>query len=144
MAARGSALGIDHGTKRTGFAVADPLRISILPLETYRGPGDGEGLLEHVASLLAEREVTTFVVGHPLNADGSEGPRAAEVTAFCARLAERFPGVAIARVDERWTTKEAEARLVEAGLTGARRRENRDAWSAVVLLEDWIRSGEPG
>ena len=143
MGVRGSALAIDHGTKRTGFAVADPLRISLNALEPWHGPGDAPGLLEHVAGLLEERTVGCFLVGLPLNMDGSAGPRAAEVRAFAARLAQRFPGVALCFVDERLSTKEAEELLRENGLRGEKARALRDSFSALVLLRDWIRAGEP-
>ncbi len=140
----GCALGIDHGTKRTGFAVADALRVTVEPLETFRGPGDGPTLFDRVAELCSERQVDVFVVGQPLNMDGSAGARAAEVDRFCQGLAQRFPEVQVVRVDERLSTKEAETRLVEAGHTGEARKARRDAWSAAILLEDWIASGEPG
>jgi putative Holliday junction resolvase len=68
---KGGVLAIDHGTKRTGFAAADPLRIAVRALETWRGPGESAELVEHVAKLLAERDVTTLVLGLPRNMDGS-------------------------------------------------------------------------
>ena len=134
-------LAIDHGTKRTGFAVVDALRIAITPLETAHATG--EALLRHITKLLDERDISHFVVGYPLNMDGTPGPRAADVDAFIAALRAKFPKVHIARQDERLSTKEAEARLVEAGLTGAARKARKDSWSAAVLLEDWLRAGEP-
>lgn len=143
MARPGCVLAIDHGTKRTGFALADGLRVTIEPLDVYRGAGEGKGLLDHVAELLADRDADVLLVGQPLNMDGSAGPRAADVDAFCERLAARFPRLALVRRDERLTTKEAQARLVESGHTGAGRKSRLDSWSALVLLEDWIRAGEP-
>ena len=139
MAAPGAVLAIDHGTRRTGFALADALRITCEPLATFHGAGDGEELLDFIADLLIDREVRVFVVGQPLNMDGSIGPRAKDVGQFCKRLAERFPGTETAMVDERLSTKEAESRLVEAGHTGQDRKDRRDSWSAMILLEDWLR-----
>lgn len=143
MTQRASALGIDHGTKRTGFAVADPSRIVVEPLEVWQGDGESGALLQHVASLLEERTVDVFVVGFPYNMDGSEGPRAAEVARFIHRLGDRFPGIAVVRQDERLSTKEAEALLREAGYKPRSKRRLRDSFSAVVILNDWIQSGEP-
>lgn len=136
-----SVLAIDHGTKRTGFAVSDALRITVTPLSAFHGPGDGEGLLHHIAGLAEERELETILVGEPLNMDGSPGPRAKDVARFVARLRDRLPEVQITIVDERLTTKEAEARLAEAGHFGKARKARRDSWSAAVFLEDWIRAG---
>jgi len=135
---------VDPGQRRTGFAVADGLRISTEPLETYAGPPDGEGLLEHVERLLADRDVEGFVVGLPLNMDGSEGERARAARELGRRLAERFPGTRVAFQDERLSTKAAEDLLRETGRTRWQdRRGMRDAMSAVVILRDWIEAGEP-
>jgi len=135
----GSVLAIDHGERRTGFAATGPRRIAAHPLEAWSGPGDSTALLERVAELAAEREVATIVVGLPLNMDGSEGPRAAAVRVFLARLSERLPGVEVVAQDERLSTKEAEELLREAGHLRAELRARRDSWSALVILRDWLR-----
>ncbi|MAF66511.1 MAG: Holliday junction resolvase RuvX [Planctomycetes bacterium] len=138
------ALAIDHGTRRTGFAATDALRIATRPLEVWEGAGDGGELVERIAELADEREVGTLVVGLPMNMDGSEGPRAKEVRAFVERLRARLPALAIALQDERLSTKTAEELQREAGVPAARRRAVRDSWSALVILRDWIESGERG
>ncbi|MFT5050856.1 MAG: putative Holliday junction resolvase [Chlamydiales bacterium] len=137
------AIGIDHGTKRTGFAVTDALRIHISPLGAFHGPGDDPGLIEHIATLLDERDVAVLVVGMPYNMDGSTGPRAESVLAFMRALSARFPKVEVLAHDERLSTKEAEELLRDSGLSAAKRRQQRDSWSALVILQDWIRAGEP-
>jgi len=111
-------LAIDVGTKRTGFAVSDALRIAAQPLEGLLAGEDAPELLEHVARLLAERDVDTLLVGLPRDMDGGEGARAAAVRRFAARLAARFPGLRLVLWDERLTTKAAEE-----------------------LLRDWMESG---
>jgi len=137
----GAVIAIDHGTKKSGFAVADALRITTEPLEPFRGPGDSAALLDHVAGLLAERDVSTLLVGLPRLASGDEGLRAADVRAFAARLAARFPGVDVVLHDEHLTTKAAEDLLREAGHRGLAARARRDSWSALVLLRDWLAAG---
>jgi len=136
----GGVLAIDHGDKRVGFAVADPLRIATQPLERWSGQGE---LLDHVGAMLAEREISVLLVGLPVNMDGSDGPRAAIVRAFAKMLAARFPAQEVVLYDERLTTKAAEDLLRESGVPVAKRREQRDSASALVLLRDWIASGEP-
>jgi putative Holliday junction resolvase len=141
---RGSVLAIDHGTKRTGFAVADPLRVVVQPLSTWHGPGDSDELLDYVGALMAERTVEALLVGVPLSPQGeARGARAADVERFIERLRARFEDVAVIACDERLSTKEAEHLLREAGLHGAERRERRDSWSALVILRSWIEDGEP-
>ena len=75
-------------------------------------------MLDFIADILADRQVSVIVVGQPLNTDGTVCPRAKDVAQFCERLSERFPSPELALVDERLSTKEAEARLVDADHTG--------------------------
>ena len=143
----GSVLAIDHGTKRTGFAVVDALRVAPCPLAICSAPGDSTELLEHVSGLMRERHVARLLVGLPLGADGSEGSRAADVRRFAERLAQHlrpeFGAVPVTFIDEHLTSKEADRMLVEAGYRGARRKERRDSWSALVMLTAWLEEGEP-
>jgi putative Holliday junction resolvase len=136
----GGVLAIDHGTKRTGFAVTDALHIATFALDTFQGDGNGDALLDHVEKLCAERAIATFLVGYPFNMDGTRGGRAQDVDRFIARLQSRFRRIDVVRWDERLTTKAADEMLVEAGHTGADRKARRDSWSALVLLRDWLES----
>lgn len=139
----GGILAIDLGRKKSGFATADALRVSLAPLPACRADATSAALLEHVAGLVAERDVTTVLIGMPFLMDGSEGEAARLVRAFEERLKRRLPGLEVCAYDERLTTKEAESRLRESGRTRAQRAAQKDSWSALVLLEDWIASGEP-
>jgi putative Holliday junction resolvase len=140
---RKAVLAIDHGVKRCGFAVADALRISALPLAPFLGAGNSTAALDFIAGMLRERDVDTFLVGWPVNMDGSSGARAQDVQQFVDALQARFPAQRIVRYDERLTTKAAEELLREAQVPPAKRRELRDSFSALVLLRDWLDSGEP-
>lgn len=140
---RKAVLAIDHGVKRCGFAVADALRISALPLAPFLGAGNSTAALDFIAGMLRERDVDTFLVGWPVNMDGSSGARAQDVQQFVDALHARFPAQRIVRYDERLTTKAAEELLREAQVPPAKRRELRDSFSALVLLRDWLDSGEP-
>ena len=138
---RAGVIAIDHGTRRTGFAVVDPFRLAPMPLDGYAGTQ--EGLFDHLAQLLDERDVDTLLVGDPRQADGGPGSRAREIEAFVQALRQRFPQLNVLTHDERLTSKEAESWLKEAGLHGEERKKRKDSWSAWVLLRDWIESGEP-
>ncbi|MDG1499940.1 MAG: Holliday junction resolvase RuvX [Planctomycetota bacterium] len=146
----GVVIAIDHGTKKTGFAVTDSMRIITEPLDVFHGTG--ESLLGHIAGLCDERNVERFVIGMPFDMDGTESGRAAEVRVFGEQLtaflgAKNGPGftpIPITYQDERLSTKEADSLLVEAGYTGEARKIRRDSWSALVFLREWLSSGEPG
>jgi putative Holliday junction resolvase len=143
MARAGAVIAIDHGAKRTGFAVADPLRVIVQPIGTFQGSGTGRELLDHIATLVADRDVATFLVGLPRHADGSIGARALEVGGFIERLRARFPSIEVIPYDEHLSTKAAEDLLRDAGFHGEHRKSRRDSWSAMVILRDWIAAGEP-
>jgi putative Holliday junction resolvase len=143
MTRKGAVLAIDHGAKRTGFAVVDALRIAPQPLEVWHGDGGGEELVERVLALLAERDVEAIVVGVPLAADGSETGRSAEVRGFIERLRARVSGVPVVSHDERLSTQDAELELRAAGLHGKDRKTRKDSFSALVILRDWLAAGEP-
>lgn len=136
----GGVLAIDYGEKKCGFASTDRLRIAREPLAVLRHEGRVELVLEHIGELIAERDLSTLIVSLPLHADGSEGPAAQRTRAFVTLVQGRFPDLEVDAWDEHLTTKEAEARLRALGRKGRAIRAERDSWSALVLLEDWLQS----
>jgi putative Holliday junction resolvase len=82
------ALGLDLGTKTIGLAVTDELGITAQGLTTLERRGPRKDL-EALAERVAEYGVDRFVIGLPLNMDGSEGPRA-EMT---RKFGWSFPGL---------------------------------------------------
>mgnify|MGYP002640528859 CR=1 FL=1 len=143
----GCILAVDHGTKKTGFAIADGLRIICEPLDVAHVTGDGPELLAHIEALCGERDVERILVGLPIHMDGVESSRAADVRRFGERVAAHLAAVGlpapVSYWDERLSTKEADSLLVEAGYTGDARKSRRDSWSALVVLRDWLEAGEP-
>lgn len=141
----GSIIAIDHGTKKTGFAVADALRIAVQPLEVCHAPGDGADLLAYILKLCEQRDVERFIIGLPKNMDGTEGPRSKAVRVFGEQLARSVSSANLGTPeitfwDERLSTKEADSLLVEAGFHGNDRKSRRDSWAALVILRDWLES----
>ena len=134
-----SAIGIDYGTKRIGIAGCDAMGISARGIDVVeeRTP---EKAADRIAQIAREREATILVFGMPYNMDGSEGGRATDVRRFMDTLRERFPKLDVIPQDERLSTKEAEELLRESGLSAEKRRKARDSWSAVVILQDWVRA----
>src|SRR5215831_5692359 len=83
---RGALIGLDLGTKTIGVAVSDPDRRLATGVETIARKAfkaDAARLL----ALASERNATGFVLGLPINMDGSEGPRAQSTRAFARNLA---------------------------------------------------------
>lgn len=137
-------LAIDPGTVRCGLAVSDPLGMLATPLEAMP-VGDGRDLAARLAARAAALEVERIVVGHPLNMDGTAGPRAqaAERLVEALRAATAIP---VDLADERLSSFEAEERLHEAGRRprgrvragrAGRRDAQVDSAAAAVLLQ-WV------
>jgi putative Holliday junction resolvase len=141
-------LAVDPGTVRCGLAVSDSLGMLATPLEVLQ-VGDGRDLASRIAARALELEAGCILVGHPLNMDGSTGPRAEAA----ARLADEIRGlgsVEVILVDERLSSYEAEERLKDAGVRvhprrGRDGRKHRDkggraidAVAAAVFLQWWL------
>ncbi len=132
----GKVLGVDFGDRRTGVAVSDDSRTIAFPRETLECPRV-EQAAAAVARLAAAEQVAEIVVGLPVNMDGSRGPRAARTEEFLAELARRT-AVPLRRWDERLSTKVAEAVLIEAGTSRAKRRGVVDKLAAQVILQNYL------
>jgi len=130
---RGALIGLDLGTKTIGVAASDPDRHLATAVETVARKTfmkDGERLL----ALAAERNAAGFVLGLPINMDGSEGPRAQSTRAFARNLA-KLTELPIALWDERLSTAAAERTLIGADVSRARRALVIDQHAAMFILQ---------
>ena len=133
LPARGSLLGLDLGTKTIGVATSDSERRLATGVETIMRKTftvDAARLL----SLAAERNCVGFVLGLPLNMDGSEGPRAQSVRAFARNLA-RLTELPIALWDERLSTAAVERELIAADVSRKKRAAVIDQHAAIFILQ---------
>ncbi len=130
------AMGLDVGTKTVGVAVADELGFTAQPLLVIRRSSLRVDLAELVR-LAEERNVDRYVLGLPLNMDGSEGPRALATRAFGDALAKASQLLIIYQ-DERLTTVAAERSLLEADVSRRKRREVIDQVAASLILQGWL------
>jgi len=130
---RGSLIGIDLGTKTIGVASSDPDRRLAAAIETIARKTfsvDAARLL----ALAGERKAAGFVLGLPVNMDGSEGPRAQSTRAFARNLA-RLTELPIALWDERLSTAAVERALIAADVTRSRRAKVIDQHAAIFILQ---------
>ena len=130
---RGVRLGVDVGDVRIGVARSDPSGLIATPVETVRR---GKGDLARLRELTAEDEAVEVVVGLPRSLSGGEGPSAAKVREFAARIAEAVAPVPVRLCDERLSTVTAEAVLRGQGKKGQKRRAVVDQAAAVVILQN--------
>lgn len=130
---RGALIGLDLGTKTIGVAVSDPDRKLATAVETIARKAftaDAKRLL----ALAAERNAVGFVLGLPLNMDGSEGPRAQSTRAFARNLG-KLTELPIALWDERLSTVAVERDLIAADVSRKKRAAVIDQHAAAFILQ---------
>ena len=140
---RGALLGLDLGTITIGVAASDPDRRLSAGVETVARKtftADAKRLLV----LAAERYAIGFVLGLPLNMDGSEGPRAQSTRAFARNFA-KLTNLPIGFWDERLSTSAVERELIAADASRAKRAAVIDQHAAAFILQgvlDYLRLNE--
>jgi len=131
-----SIAALDLGRRRIGVAVTDAAAMGAYPVGVVERRSIARDL-EVIAAMLRDREVTMFVVGLPLNMDGSEGPAARSARRFADQLAAALK-VEVEMFDERLTSFEAEERLKGMPVKKGARKPTIDAIAATVILEGWM------
>ena len=129
----GPLIGLDLGTKTIGVARSDRSRTIATAVKTIARTKFKAEATELLA-LAAAEQAAAFVLGLPLNMDGSEGPRAQSSRAFARNLAA-LSDIPIALWDERLTTVAVTRTLLEADASRARRAEVVDKMAAAFLLQ---------
>ena len=131
--ARGSLLGLDLGSKTIGVAASDPDRRLATAVETVARTNftaDTRRLL----ALAVERSAVGFVLGLPVNMNGSEGPRAQSTRAFARNFA-KLTDLPIALWDERLSTAAVERELIAADVSRKKRAAVIDQHAAAFILQ---------
>ena len=130
---RGGLVGLDLGTKTIGVAVSDPdrrLATGVTTVQRKAFKADAARLID----IAKERTAVGFVLGMPINMDGSEGPRAQSTRAFARNFAA-LTSLAIALWDERLSTAAVERELIGMDMSRARRAEVIDEHAAIFILQ---------
>jgi putative Holliday junction resolvase len=129
----GRIAAIDYGLKRIGLAISDERKMMALPIDPVRG-----GVQQTADALCARKqEIETIVIGLPILMNGQKGEMAIAVEKF-ARDLEALLQIPIVFVDERLSSKHAEASLREIPLNRKERSEKIDSVSAALLLQSYL------
>lgn len=126
-------IGLDLGTKTIGVALSDQGRRFAVPnlvIQRTKFTADAERLI----SIAAANDAAGFVIGLPLNMNGTEGPRAQSTRAFVRNM-ERLTDLPFAFWDERLSTAAAERALISMDVSRAKRAERIDAAAAAFILQ---------
>jgi putative Holliday junction resolvase len=136
----GRILSIDYGSKRTGLAVTDPLKIiagGLAGIATH-------DLEKFLVEYCKREEVEKVIIGSPVNLDNRDTDATNLVQAFINRFKKVFPHLPIEKVDERFTSKLAARSMVESGLKKKNRQNKNlvDEIAATIMLQDYINKNE--
>jgi len=135
-------LALDVGTRKVGLAQSLPLGLGAKPIGVY----SHDQIWEKLGSLLQkDPRLNTMIVGWPLHENGALTPLCTVVETFEKNLRDRWPHLAIVRVDERYSSAEARDRVQSRVSRGGKPQDVKriDDEAACVLLEDFLR-GDTG
>ncbi|MGY6559512.1 MAG: Holliday junction resolvase RuvX [Nitritalea sp.] len=135
----GRLLAIDLGTKRTGLAVTDPLKLIANPLEMV----PTHQLLVYLEQYVVREPVEAFILGLPRNLQGGANEMTPRVMQLKVTLEKKFPSIPVKLVDERFTSKMAMQSMLEMGSKKRDRKEkagNLDKISATIILQSYLAS----
>lgn len=132
----GRILAIDYGTKRTGIAVSDPLRLIAGGLETV----PTKDLERWLAAYFAREEVSTIVLGKPSHMDGTPSDTWHFIEPLAGRLRRAWPDKEVIFYDERFTSVLAHRAMLDGGLGRMARRDRAlvDKISATIILQGYM------
>lgn len=129
-------MAIDYGDAHTGIAISDPtgfLAGFTTVIDAYRP----DRVAEQVARLAQEHGAEQLVLGHPINMDGTRGPRSEKAQAM-KQLLEETTGLPVVLWDERRTTIDAHQILFNSGKNAKKRKKVVDAVAASLILEGYL------
>lgn len=132
----GRLLAIDYGTKRTGIAITDELKLIASGLTTV----NTKELLKFLNKYFTSENVDVVLIGEPRQRDGTHSLIEVEIKKFVIILSEAFPKLKIVRVDERFTSKIALQTMIDSGLKKKQRQNKEliDEISATIILQDYL------
>ena len=129
-------MAIDYGDAHTGIAVSDPTGL-LAGFTTTVNAYRAEAVAVRIAVLAEEHGAEELVLGHPVNMNGTLGPRSEKAHAMKALLEERT-GLPVILWDERRTTIDAHQILMNNGKNAKKRKKTVDAVAAALILEGYL------
>ena len=127
-------LALDIGKARTGLARSDALGIVIKALKTI----DTKNIAQEIIEIEKEFEIKKIIIGKPFNIEKGNKDSLVFIEKTAKSLQELFPKFEFIFVDERYTSKEAEAVLNNKGIKINKDNKSLlDMYSAAIILEHY-------
>ena len=129
-------IAIDYGDAHTGIAISDATGF-LTGYSTVINAYRAEVVAQEVARLAREHGVEELVLGHPINMDGTRGPRSEKAQAM-AELLREATELPVVLWDERRTTIDAHQILMNNGKNAKKRKKTVDAVAASLIMEGYL------
>ena len=121
-------MGIDYGTKKTGLAVTDPLKLIVNPLDTI----ETKVLFTYLTEYFKREDVEKIVVGEPFMADGkTPAQHHPKVMEFIRKFRKKFPDCEVDLSDETFTSRRARE-IINKTVPSRKKRRNKRCHCAII------------
>ena len=132
-------LAIDYGTKKSGIAISDPLKIIAQPLTTiFYDKNNFEFLLNEIKKIIEiNKPIEKIILGLPKNMNNTMGERCSTTIQFQQKLIDIF-NIEVVLQDERLTTVEATNYMLQADISRKKRKKSIDSLAANIILQTYL------
>ena len=129
-------LGLDHGDRRIGLALSDPMQIIAKPFKTI-DLKNIENLFVVLNDIIIEYNVEVIIVGYPVSLKNESSIQTKKVLDFVDRLKENVT-IEVKLYDERLTSKIAKEVLIMQGVKTGHNKQDIDKTAAAVFLQNYL------
>ncbi len=131
----GRLLGVDHGDRRIGLALSDPIPMIASPLKTIL-VNSNQDAINAILDIVKEYDIVLVVIGLPIGMKGNETAQTKHVQKFADDLVEN--GIKVAMQDERLTSVSAKKSIIEQNKKPSKEKGLVDQIAAAILLQQYI------
>ena len=133
-------IALDFGTKKSGIAISDPLKIIAQPLKTiFYKELNFSFITEEIKKIIDEyKPIEKIILGITTNLDNSISNTGKIILKFYDSLQKELPNITIVLFDEKYSTKKSKEIMTEMKLSIKQKKERKDALAAQKILEDYM------
>jgi putative Holliday junction resolvase len=129
-------LGVDHGDRRIGLAISDPIPLIASPLKTLTVDNTEQAILE-IENVIKEEEIQVVVIGLPLGMNGQDTQQTDHVKKFAEKL-QQILNIPVFLEDERLSSVTARKAIIHQKLSVGRNKALVDQTAASIILQQYL------
>ena len=129
-------LGLDHGDRRIGLALSDPLQIIAKPFKTIDLKFT-KNIFDLLNSIIEEYDIEKIIVGYPITLKNEFSIQTEKVLKFVELLKKNIQ-IEVELYDERLTSQIAQKSLILQGVKTGHNKEDVDKTAAAVFLQNYL------